>query len=202
MQSLLEFAPVLVFCAVYYARGIYAATAALMAAMAVLLAVDYARTRRIPTMHALSAVLVFAFGAATLLLHDHRFIQWKPTVFFWAVSLAFLGSYWIGAQTLAERFLGRALGGAPLAVGAAAWRWLNALWVIFYALLGGLNLAVAFHASERTWVNFKVFGLTAVTAAFVIAQLLWLSRRIVSQADPEPPPCAQGAYATRSPPAQ
>ena len=201
MQSLFEFAPVLIFCVTYYTRGIYVATAALMVAMAVLLAVDYARTRRIPTMHALSAVLVFGFGAATLLLHDHRFIQWKPTVFFWAVALAFLGSYWIGAQTLAERFLSRALG-APLAVGATAWRWLNALWVVFYALLGGLNLAVAFHASERTWVNFKVFGLTAATAAFVIAQLLWLSRRLPPQADAGIPAAPEGVYAGRSPPAQ
>ena len=37
-------------------------------------------------MHALSAVLVFVFGTATLVLHDLRFIQWKPTVFFWLAS--------------------------------------------------------------------------------------------------------------------
>ena len=49
-------------------------------------------------MHALSAVLVFLFGGATLLLHDQHFIQWKPTVFFWLASIAFLGSFWIGEQ--------------------------------------------------------------------------------------------------------
>ena len=55
-------------------------------------------------------VLVVVFGAATLLLHDKRFIQWKPTVFFWLTSLAFLGSFWIGEQTLTERLLGAAFG--------------------------------------------------------------------------------------------
>ena len=81
-----------------------------MAAMALLLAVDYLRTRRIPPMHALSAVLVFVFGAATLVLHDQRFIQWKPTIFFWLLSLAFLASIWIGERPLVQRLIGAALG--------------------------------------------------------------------------------------------
>jgi intracellular septation protein len=181
MQSMLEIAPLLAFLAAYYADGLYTATAVLMAAMALLLGVDYVRTRRIPPMHALSAGLVFAFGTATLLLNDQRFIQWKPTVFFWLVSAAFLGSFWIGKRTLVERFLGSALG-AEARVEPALWRRLNGLWVVFYAVLGGLNLAVAFHASERTWVNFKVFGLTILTLAFVAGQLFWLFRRTSSAA--------------------
>ena len=177
MQALLELAPVLAFCVVYYLRGIYPATTVLMVGMALLLIVDYARTRRIPAMHGLSALLVFIFGAATLILHNERFIQWKPTVFFWLASVAFVGSFWIGERTLVERFLSRSLGG-PVAVSPAAWNRLNALWAVFYALLGGLNLLVAFNASERTWVNFKVFGLTVLTAVFVGVQLVWLSRRL------------------------
>jgi intracellular septation protein len=176
MQSTLEIAPLLLFVLAYYIDGLYTATAVLMAAMLLLLAVDYARTRRVPPMHALSAVLVFAFGAATLLLQDQRFIQWKPTVFFWLVSVAFLASFWVGQRTLVERFLGSALG-AGTRVAPGLWRRLNGLWVVFYAALGALNLAVAFNASERAWVNFKVFGLTTITFAFVGAQLFWLFRR-------------------------
>jgi len=176
MQSILEFAPLAAFLIAYYADGLYTATAVLMGAMLLLLAVDYARTRRIPAMHGLSALLVLIFGAATLLLQDQRFIQWKPTVFFWLVSLAFLGSFWIGERTLVERLLGAALG-SEVRVAAASWRRLNGLWVVFYAALGALNLAVAFHASERAWVNFKVFGLTIATFAFVGGQLFWLVRR-------------------------
>jgi intracellular septation protein len=177
MSSVLEFAPVLVFGVTYYARGIYVATAALMVAMLLLLVIDFARTRRIPTMHALSAVLVFVFGSATLILHNQRFIQWKPTVLFWLVSLAFLGSAWIGERTLAERALALSLG-APVNVTAQQWRRINTLSVIFYALLGGANLLVAFNASERAWVNFKLFGLTAATFVFMAAQVFWLARRL------------------------
>jgi intracellular septation protein len=175
MQALLEFAPLAVFFVAYYAAGLYVATAALMAAMALLLIVDYARSRRVPPMHALSAVLVFAFGTATLVLHNQRFIQWKPTVFFWLASIAFFASFWIGDRPLVERFLGAALG--ETRVEAAVWRRLNWLWIGFYIFLGFLNLAVAFNASERAWVNFKVIGLTVANFLFVGAQVAWLLRR-------------------------
>jgi intracellular septation protein len=126
-------------------------------------------------MHGVSALLVFVFGAATLALRDERFIQWKPTVFFWLVAVAFLGSLWIGERPLVQRLLGPALGDAR--VPRATWLNLNLQWVVFYTVLGGLNLYVAFNASERTWVNFKVFGITLATLVFVSAQLLWLSRQ-------------------------
>ena len=178
MQALLEFAPLGVFLIAYYAAGLYAATAALMVAMAVLLIIDYLRGRRVPPMHALSAVLVFAFGTATLALHNQRFIQWKPTVFFWLASVAFLGSFWIGDRTLAQRLLSAALPG-EVRVETAVWRRLNWMWIAFYGLLGILNLVISFNASERTWVHFKVFGLTVATFLFIGAQIAWLDRKSV-----------------------
>ena len=44
-------------------------------------------------------------GTATLLLHDKRFIQWKPTVLLALTAVAFLGSAVIGRQPLARRML-------------------------------------------------------------------------------------------------
>ena len=48
MQALTEFAPLAAFVVAYYLRGLYAATAVLMAAMLALLAVDWLRLRRVP----------------------------------------------------------------------------------------------------------------------------------------------------------
>jgi len=114
-------------------------------------------------------------GGATLLLHNRLFIQWKPTVLFWLVSVAFIASFWIGERTLTQRFLEPALAGR-LAVSPQQWRRVNGASAVFYALLGVLNLAVAYSASERTWVYFKLFGLAVLTFAFVALQMLWLSR--------------------------
>jgi intracellular septation protein len=176
MQGLLDLAPLLAFIVAYYVGGIYEATAVLMVAMVALLVVDYWLHRRISPMHALSAVLVFVLGAATLLLHDKHFIQLKPTALFWLAGLAFMASFWIGKRTLTERLLSAALQG-QVHVADSVWRRLNLLWVVFYGVLGGLNLLVATYASERVWVNFKVFGLTILTFVFIGSQVMWLTRR-------------------------
>ncbi|HTY92372.1 MAG TPA: inner membrane-spanning protein YciB [Steroidobacteraceae bacterium] len=185
MSSVLELSPLAVFGVAYYTHGIYVATAALMASMLLLLVVDLAWQKRIPAMHALSAALVFAFGSATLILHNQRFIQWKPTVLFWLISLAFLGSMWIGRRTLTQRLLEHALG-EPVQVTPRQWRTLNALAVVFYGLLGGANLLVAFNLSERAWVNFKLFGLSAATVVFTALQIAWLARRLAPAGESAP----------------
>jgi intracellular septation protein len=175
MQALAEFAPLVAFFVAYRLGGLYAATAVLIVAMLALLGFDWLRQRRIPPLHAVSAALVLVLGGATLLLHNRLFIQWKPTVLFWLVSAAFIASSWIGERTLTQRFLEPALGG-QVAATAQQWRRVNGASAVFYALLGALNLAVAYGASERTWVYFKLFGLALLTFAFVALQVLWLSR--------------------------
>jgi intracellular septation protein len=101
-------------------------------------------------------------------------------VFFWLLSVALLGSMWIGKQPLVQRLLGSALEG-HVRVSDATWRGVNLLWVVFYALLGAANLIVAFNASEATWVNFKAFGLTTATFVFTAGQLAWLLRRAATE---------------------
>ncbi len=180
MQALLEFLPVLAFFVAYFLKGLYVATAVLMAGMALLLVADWLRARRIPGMHGVSAALVFVFGAATLALHDQRFIQWKPTVFFWLLAAAFLASLWIGERPLVQRLFGKALGPSELQVAPGVWRRLTWQWVTFYGALGALNLWVAYRMSERAWVNFKIIDFF-ITLAFVAWQLTWLTRRALPQ---------------------
>jgi intracellular septation protein len=147
-----------------------------MAAMLLLLLIDWLRLRRVPPLHALSAALVLLLGGATLILRDARFLKWKPTIFLWLVALASAGSVWIGRAPLAQRLLQPLLKEAA-PVSRRTWVQLNWLWVLFYALLGALNLWVADVASERAWVNFKVFGMTAALAVFAVAQAAWLAAR-------------------------
>lgn len=187
MQALFELAPVVAFFIAYYFGGIYVATGVLMAGMAVLLAADYLLHKRISPMHALSAVLVFGLGAATLLLHDKHFIQLKPTALFWLAALAFLASFWIGKQTITEKLFSAALQNQVI-VPARTWRWMNGLWVVFYAILGAVNLVIAQYASERVWVYSKIV-LTVLTFIFAVVQVLYLVK--VGEERPEPSPPVQ-----------
>jgi intracellular septation protein len=183
MQALFDLLPVAAFVVAYYVAGIYTATAVLMAAMVALLVVDWLRLRRIPPLHLLSAGLVLVLGGTTLLLHDTRFLKWKPTVFLWMVAIAAIASRWFGRAPLAQRLLQPLVEGSE-SLPRALWLKLNWSWAGFYLLLGSLNLWIAYNASERTWVNFKFFGLTAAFVVFAMVQAFWLSAR--TQATPAP----------------
>jgi intracellular septation protein len=176
MQAVIDLAPVAAFVVAYYLAGIYVATAVLMLAMLLLLLIDLVRRRRVPPLHLISAGLVFVLGGATLILRDARFLKWKPTIFLWLVALTAMVSVWFSRIPLAQRLLQPIVAHSE-ALPRALWLKLNWIWVGFYALLGAVNLWIAYHRSERAWVNFKFFGLTAAFALFAIAQAAWLASR-------------------------
>jgi intracellular septation protein len=176
MQLLLEFLPVAAFVVAYkFFGGIYVATAVLMVGMPVSLAILWLRARKRPTVFAISTVLVLVAGAATLLLRDARFLQWKPTIFLWLLAVAFLVSAFVGKQTLAQRFLQHIVGETAMTRGE--WLKLNAAWVLYGVVAGITNLLVAFNASESAWVDFKLWGLMGMMFVFLFGQFAWLHMR-------------------------
>jgi intracellular septation protein len=58
------------------------------------------------------------------------------------------------------------------------WGRLLASWIVFFALMGVLNLAVAYNFSTDAWVNFKLFGGIGLMLAFIVLQALLLARHI------------------------
>lgn len=176
MQTLIELAPLIAFFATYkWFGGIYPATAVLMVGMLLLIGWDWLRTRKVPQMHLVSAVLVWVFGIATLLLRDVRFIQWKATVFYWLVAAVFVGSVFIGKKTLLERMLGPLLPEGHT-VAPATWRNCSLLNGVFYLALGGFNLWAAYMLPEATWVTIKTWVFLPVVFAFTLGISIWLMR--------------------------
>lgn len=57
------------------------------------------------------------------------------------------------------------------------WSKVNLSWIVYFAVLGVLNLYVAYNFSEETWVNFKLSTI-GVLLVFIILQGLWLSKYI------------------------
>ena len=176
MQYAFEFAPWVIFGLVYkFGGGLYPATAALMGAMLLLLAYDWFATRKIPQIHLVLAILVWVFGATTLILHDVRFLQWKASAFYWIAGLLFAGSVWIGKQTLLERLLAKGLP-EEVTIPASTWRAASLVTGTFYLLLGTANIWVALNRSESDWVTFKVWiagPLVIVVSLGVIVWILW-----------------------------
>jgi intracellular septation protein len=174
MNQLLEWLPLVVFFLGFKLLGIYWATAALMIACVLQLVVHRLRTGKFKTMHVITVAVVLVLGSATLLLHDRRFIQWKPTVLLALASAAFLGSMVLGKQPLARRLL-EAVFNEPLQISPRAWLLINSLWVGWLALLAAANIYVAWNFAESVWVNFKVFGITVAMLVFMVPQVFWLS---------------------------
>lgn len=178
MQVLFEFLPLILFLGAYLYKGIYFAIAVLMIAMPIGFVIKYVRTRRVDKMYMWSTLFLLVFGGAALYFRNADFIYWKPTAFYWAVSVAFLFSLWVGEKPLVRRFL-EMTGELPTEkIQANEWRLLNVIWVVFFAAMGAANIYVAYNFSEQFWVNFKVFGLLAVTFVFMLAQGYWLMSKL------------------------
>jgi intracellular septation protein len=184
MQTAVEFAPWIIFGLVYkFAGGLYPATAALMGAMLLLLAYDWLTTRKVPQMHLVLVVLVWVFGAATLILHDVRFLQWKASAFYWLIGTALGATVWIGKKTLLERVLGP---GVPegVTVPPSSWRNMSLLSAVFYLVLGTVNIWVALNRSESDWVTFKVWIAVPLATVFSFGVVLWLLRGMFAKEAP------------------
>jgi intracellular septation protein len=172
MQLFLDLLPVIAFFIAYKVAGIYVATAVLIVGVLAQTAASWIRHRKVSPMLLTSAVLVLVFGGLTLLVHDSIFIKWKPTIVDWLFAIAFLVSNFWRGPTLVQRLMGEQVQLDP-----AFWKRLNLMWVAFFAICGALNLYVAFHFSEDTWVNFKLFGLFGLTLVFALLQGLWIARQ-------------------------
>jgi intracellular septation protein len=132
-----------------------------------------ARGRKVDRMLWISLAIIVVMGSATLLLRDPTFIKWKPTVLYWA----FAAVLWT-SSALFGRNLIQAMMREQLTLPDAVWSRLNFSWVGFFALMGALNLFVAYRFSESTWVNFKLFGGLGLMLVFVVVQGLMLSRHL------------------------
>lgn len=170
MQLLLDYIPIIAFILAYFYRDIFFATAVLMAVMPVILLVQWLMTKKLNRIYAASTALVLVLGAFTLAFRNPTFLYWKPTVLNWAIAIVFLGSQWIGEKPIVKRMLGTA---AELT--DPQWIRLNQIWVVFFIVVGAINLYVAYNFSEEFWVKFKLFGMLGITLVFVIIQSVWLT---------------------------
>lgn len=175
MTLLFEFLPLVLFLGAFFYKGIYAALAVLMIAMPIGVLIKYLRTRSLDKMYFWSTVFLLVAGALTLYFRNPLFLYWKPTVFYWVIALAFLGSQFVGEQPLVQKFLSLIDGLGLDDVSPAQWAKLNIVWVLFFVFAGALNIYVAYNFEEATWVKFKVFGLMALTFVFMLGQTFWIA---------------------------
>lgn len=171
MQVLADFFPLILFFAAFKWAGIFVATGVAIAASIAQIAWFYWK-RKLTAIHWLSFGIIVVFGGATLLLHDENFIKWKPTVLYWAFALILAGGKLLFRRDLISGVL------RNLQLPAPVWSRVTWAWAAFFALMGVLNLYVAFNYALASWVNFKVWGATGLCLVFAIAQAFLLARHM------------------------
>jgi len=170
MDFLIDFFPAIIFLIVFKWQGIYVATATLIAATFIQIAVTWTWKKQIKKIHLITAVAVLIFGGFTIYFQNEWFIKWKPTVVYLLFATAFSASAIFGKRvTLTERMLG-----AAARMPARQWQQLNLAWIGFFLFTAALNIYVAYQFSTETWVTFKVIGLILLTLVFLAAQIFYL----------------------------
>jgi len=173
MKFLFDIFPVVLFFIAFKVYDIYVATAVAMGATFLQIGWVWLRHRKVDNMLWVSLAVIVVFGGATLLLQDETFIKWKPTVLYWLFAAVLA----VAALAFRKNLI-RAMMEAQVALPEVVWGKLLASWIAFFAMMGALNLIVAFNFSTDAWVNFKLFGGIGLMLVFIVLQGLMLARHI------------------------
>lgn len=179
MRHWIAFAPAAAFFGAYLFWGdFHIATAALMAAVSLQIALLL--ILKIPPSGAewLAAALILVFGGATLLLRETVYLQIKTTVINWLFALALPVADFVFKKNLA-----RALFGKFFEAENSQWRRSsNALALMFFGI-GAANLAAIYHLSEEAWVWTKTFVYPGVNLIGLVGVIVYLTHRATMKND-------------------
>jgi intracellular septation protein len=185
----LDFGPLLVFFIAFKfggsetdpTQGPLVGTGVFMVAIAVAVAVSKWKLGRVSPMLWLSAVLVVGFGALTLWFRDPKFIQIKPTLIY-----LFFAALLIGGVLRGKAMLKYVLEAAYDGLSDEGWRKLSLNWGLFFLALAAANEAMRAVLSFDTWLTLKVWGVTALTFLFAMANIPMLTRHGLSLGEDTP----------------
>ncbi|MBV7300160.1 septation protein A [Enterovibrio paralichthyis] len=172
MKQLLDFIPLIIFFALYKMYDIYTATGALIVATIIQVAVTWFLYKKVEKMQIVTAILVAVFGGMTLFFQDDNFIKWKVTIVYVLFAAGLVVSQLMG-KPLIKGMLGK-----EITLPDSVWRNINNAWVAFFAVLAVLNVYVAYRMPLDVWVNFKVFGLMALTLVFTLASGVYIYKHL------------------------
>ena len=158
-----DLGPLAVFFIGYTFGDFFVATAIFMVSLFASMALSYFLTRHLPVMSIVSGIIVAVFGGLTLFLHDETFFRMKPTIIYTLFGSLLLGGLMLGKPLIA------AVLGEAVDLTEEGWKILSLRWGLFFFVLAAMNEAVRLGFPDY-WVQFKVFGATALTIGFAMLQ--------------------------------
>ena len=168
VKFLTDFGPLLIFFIVYYRGGknLVIAIPPLIVATLLAVIVVYFLEKKIPYIPLVVAILISIFGGLTIFFNNPIFIYLKPTV----INILFAIGLLIGKVKFNKNFLKVFFKGS-LKLEDIGWNKLMYRWVFFFIFLAIINEIIWRTQSEETWINFKVWGILAITFIFTASQI-------------------------------
>ena len=181
LKPTVDYGPIIIFFVVYLLSSngkdnqqLLSATAAIMIATVIALIISLIVAKRVPMVPLITAGIVGVFGGLTLWFKDDTFIKMKPTIVEALFSLILFGGL------LFKKSLLKILLGSAWKMDDLGWHKLTLRFAFFFASMAILNEIVWRTQSTDFWVNFKVFGLMALTLVFAVTQAPLIQKHALS----------------------
>lgn len=193
----LDFGPLLIFFLTFKFMGrsdnvvdavksVMVGTGAFMVAIIAAVAISAWKFKRVSPMLWLSAILVLGFGGLTIYYGDQSFIQHKPTAIYALFAAVLFIGLWRG-HALLKSLLQVAYEG----LSDEGWRKLSRNWAWFFVFMAGLNEVLVRTFSFDTWLTLKVWGVTALSFIFALANVPMMLKhglKVLDTDEETPPP--------------
>jgi intracellular septation protein len=153
--------------------GIFSAAEFLLVTSVIVYGGLFISQKRLDKFQWITLVAVVLFCLPTIIFRNTDYLKWKAPIVNWIFASVFLGSRFFSEKPAIQHMMGHAVS-APKEI----WQRLNSIWIVYFIILGAVNLIVAFTLSEAHWIQFKVFGNLILTFAFVIGQMPLLAKYI------------------------
>ncbi len=145
-------------------NGFIVVTALFVPLLALSTFVLYRLTGKISAMQGITLVIVVVFGGLSVWFNDERFFKMKPTIIY-LLFAGILGFGLLRGKSYLQLVMEDAMPLQP-----KGWMILTKRLALLFAVLALANEVVWRSMSTDIWVNFKVFGLTAIMFVFFMLQ--------------------------------
>lgn len=170
MKLLFDFFTIILFFVLYKLYGMHAAIISAMLAYSLQTLFLWLFKKKIEPIQLITLGLILLLGGATFLFKNDLFFKWKPTAIYWLFTLIFASSHFLGKKLIIQHLMDK-----QITLPTYVWKRLNISWLLFFALMGVVNLYVAYSYNTDFWVNFKLFGFLGITFIFIVLQAFYLN---------------------------
>ncbi|AHG60107.1 septation protein A [Buchnera aphidicola] len=176
MKQMLNILPMLTFFIFYQFYDIFIASGALIISSGFICIFYWFLYNEIDKINLFSFFIITFLGSLTIFFHNSQFIKWKITIIYMIFSIILFISQFLTKKTIIQRFLEK-----EIKISDIYWRKINFFWASFFLFCSLLNIYIAYWCSEKTWVNFKVFGFTTLTFFLILITGIYINLKTVKQ---------------------